>query len=156
MKAEGMTFEEAFEFFRFKRIGPFTREIQLILIVLLYIVTIVGYWLQVQKTGKMDGYAPGVSLIFVPIYEELLFRGILLRFFERNYGVRVSVIVTSLLFGLWHLKNVFWLSHADLVKQVLYTSLAFSPLTCWITLRTRSVWPSVVLHYLNNLPFRLI
>lgn len=150
-----MSYSETFEFFNFKRIGPFTREVQIALVLLLYILTVAGYWFQVQKTGTMDGYAPGVSLLFVPIYEELLFRGIFLRFFERTYKALASLVITSLLFGLWHLKNVFWLSPLDLTKQVLYTALVFSPITCWITLKTRSLWPCVILHYLNNLPFKV-
>ena len=143
---------DQFEFFQFKRLGPLTREIQLLIIVILYIGTITGYWLQVQKTGKMDGYAPGVSILFVAFYEEFLFRGLTLKFFESHYRKWISITVTSFLFGIWHLKNIFWLDSSALLKQVLYTSLLFSPILSWITLRTRTLWPAVILHFINNPP----
>jgi membrane protease YdiL (CAAX protease family) len=142
----------SFEFFQFKKIGPFSQGVQIILVTLLYLGTIGGYWLQVQKTGKMDGYEPGVSIMFVAFYEEFLFRGVMLKFFEKHYGKLRAIIFTSFLFGIWHLKNVFWLNQSDLLKQVLYTALIFSPVLSWVTLKTRSVWPAVILHFLNNLP----
>ena len=55
----------------------------------------------------MDGYAPSTSLLFVPIYEELLFRGVVLKYFESSYGWGRAILFTSALFGLWHLKNIF-------------------------------------------------
>ncbi len=41
---------------------------------------------------------------------------------------------------------------ADLTSQVLYTALIFGPITAAIALKTRTIWPGVILHYLNNLP----
>jgi membrane protease YdiL (CAAX protease family) len=143
---------EQFEFFQFKKVGPFNRESQLVLLVLLYLGTIAGYWFQVQKTGKMDGYEPGVSIMFVAFYEEFMFRGLALKFFKRHYGKWIAISVTSFLFGIWHLKNIFWLPQPELIKQLLYTGLIFSPALCWITLKTRTLWPAVILHLLNNLP----
>ena len=40
-----------------------------------------------------------------------------------------------------------------LSNQILYTALIFSPITAWITIKTRTVWPAVILHYLNNFPY---
>jgi len=141
-----------FEFFQFKKIGPLGRGSQLLLLVFLYLGTIAGYWFQVKKTGKMDGYEPGVSIMFVAFYEEFIFRGWALKFFEQYYGKVRAIVFTSFLFGIWHLKNFFWLSEPALVHQILYTSLIFSPVLCWITLKTRTLWPAVILHFLNNFP----
>ena len=114
----------------------------------------IGYYFQVKATGKMDGYAPGVTLLFVPLYEELIFRGLLLKFFEKHYGMVKGIVFVSALFGLWHLKNIFWLEPSALQSQIVFTALIFSPITCWVTLKTRSVWPAVVIHYLNNFPIQ--
>ncbi len=124
----------------------------MVLVTTLYATMTVGYYFMVQQTGKMDGYSPSVSMLFVPIYEELIFRGVLLKFFEKHYQKIRAVLVVSILFGLWHLKNIFWLDLSSLIQQIGYTSLIFSPITCWVTLKTRSVWPAVIIHYVNNFP----
>jgi membrane protease YdiL (CAAX protease family) len=140
-----------FEFFGFRNLYGISSGWQITIITALYIAMIASGYLQIQKTGKMFGYNPGVTLLFVPIYEELLFRGIMLRFFERNYGAVKATIAVSLLFGLWHLKNIFWLDATQLAIQMVYTAILFSPLVCWLTIKTRSAWPAVMVHYLNNL-----
>ena len=141
-----------FEFFQLRKVLKISAEMQIAAIVFLYITMTIGHWFSVQKTGAMDGYPPSVSILFVPIYEELVFRGILLKFFEKNYGVIKALVVVSVLFGLWHIKNIFWLDLSQLFRQIAYTTFIFSPFACWITLKTRSVWPAVILHYINNFP----
>ena len=143
-----------FEFFQFRTLFGVTRAMQIAIITILYSMMTLGYYFSVQTKGKMDGYAPGVALLFVPIYEELIFRGVILRFFEKHYGAIRGIIFVSVLFGLWHLKNIFWLPPDALRDQLLYTALIFSPITCWVTLKTRSVWFAVMLHYLNNFPLQ--
>ncbi|MBK9324362.1 MAG: hypothetical protein IPM97_15665 [Bdellovibrionaceae bacterium] len=34
----------------------------------------------------------------------------------------------------------------------MFIQVFFSPITCWITLKTRSLWFAVMIHYLNNFP----
>jgi len=148
-----MTLENnIFEFFQFKKFGKINPAVQITVIAALYVGTVLFYYKQFKLTGKMDGYTPGVSLLFVPIYEELIFRGVLLKFLEKYYGRVVAVAGSSVLFGLWHLKNIFWLSHPDLIHQILFTTAIFGPIMALLTLKTRSLWPAVILHYLNNFP----
>lgn len=137
-------------------IGWFGRGAQLTVIVLLYVVTLLGYLAQFRSTGKMAGYPPSALLLFVPVYEEIIFRGVVLGFFERHYGKVRAVVGTSALFGLWHVKNIFWLTPGEVGRQVLYCACILSPLLCGVTLKTRSVWPCVIIHYLNNLPVRSV
>jgi membrane protease YdiL (CAAX protease family) len=75
---------------------------------------------------------------------------------EIAYGPVIAVAISSLFFGLWHLKNIFWLTEYNLIHQMLYTGLIFGPITAVLALKTRTVWPGVILHYLNNFPFALI
>jgi membrane protease YdiL (CAAX protease family) len=35
---------------------------------------------------------------------------------------------------------------------MLYTTLIFGPVTAVLALKTRTIWPGAILHYLNNLP----
>ena len=142
-----------FEFLLLKKCFGLSPTAQVLALVLLYILTIFGCFWAVKATGTMYGYPPNVSIIFAPIYEEIIFRGILLKYFDRNFGFVRAIIWVSVLFGIWHLKNIFWIDASTLTKQVLYTALFFSPITCWITWKTRSIWPAVIVHYLNNFPF---
>ena len=121
-------------------------------VALLYATTTLLFVRTFRLTGKMLGGAPDVWILFVPITEEILFRGFILGALEIAYGQTWAVIVSSALFGLWHLKNAFWMSNIDLVQEIAYTALVFGPLTGVLALKTRSIWPGVVLHYLNNLP----
>jgi len=147
-----MQCSEPFEFYQLKSIFRVTPLAQIVLIAALYVLTTIGCFFEAGLTGKMYGYPIGVSMLFVPIYEELIFRGVLLKFFESSYGKLGAIVLASSLFGLWHLKNIFWLDLTSLGNQIAYTTFVFGPIMAWITLKTRTLWPAVVLHYLNNFP----
>jgi uncharacterized protein len=146
----------AFEFFEFRDFLGIPILLQITLITVLYVLMTIGYFFSVKSTGKMDGYPGSVSLLFVPIYEEAIFRGIVLRFFEKKYGFWSAIALSSALFAIWHLKNIFWLEPSQLIHQMVYTGLFFGPITALITLKLRSIWPSVAIHYLNNMPYKFL
>lgn len=145
--------ERPFEYFQIRPISKVGVTPQILIIVLLYVLTTFGCYFQVKSTGKMYGYPIGVAMLFVPIYEEMIFRGILLRIFENLYKPLIAVVFVSFLFAIWHLKNIFWLNQSQLIGQMLFTGFIFSPVACWLTLRTKSIWPAVIVHYINNFPF---
>lgn len=83
----------------------------------------------------------------VPITEEILFRGYLFGALEKYAGFLVSAIITSLLFGAAHLelgsgKAPNWIAAAD--------TLLFSGFLIWITKKTGSLYPAIMLHMLKN------
>lgn len=87
-------------------------------------------------------------VIFVGVFEETLFRGIVLRGFEVRFGPLVALLLSSFLFGSMHYVN--WIEGQDLLsthKQVLHAGLS-GLLYGAITLRCRSIWPAVGLHAL--------
>jgi membrane protease YdiL (CAAX protease family) len=141
-----------FELMRFRRFGPVTPAVQMGILAALYVATTLIFARQAGLTGKMADYHPDVWILFVPITEEILFRGLILGAFEIAYGPARAVVLSSVSFGLWHLKNVFWLSEYQLIHQMLYTTLIFGPVTAVLALKTRTIWPGAILHYLNNLP----
>ena len=96
-------------------------------------------------------YRPYPYLILAPIYEELLMRGLLLSALTRFYSVRNAVIISSLLFGLWHAKNVLYLPLDTVLIQVLYAGLIVGPICAYLTIRTRNIWWGAMVHYLNNI-----
>ena len=59
-----------------------------------------------REAWETDVIRPGLlflwAVVFAPVLEELLFRGILLRRVERAAGTVPAVLISSLLFGLYH------------------------------------------------------
>lgn len=76
--------------------------------------------------------------VFAPIFEELLFRGTLYRNTE-VMGQPFSIIVTGIAFGLWHMN---------------YTQMIFAAvigmISSYIYAKTRSIIPSMILHFIIN------
>lgn len=84
---------------------------------------------------------PGIisMVVLAPLFEETLFRGVILRGFLKNYGVLKSIIITSALFGLLHFN----------FAQTITTAIAGMVLA-WIFVKTGSLWVSIFFHALNN------
>lgn len=135
-----------------KQIIFLTPLLQILLISLLFVVTVLAQFKEYKKTGKTWGHYPlSTSSFFAAIYEEILFRGIILIGLLHLYTQTTAVIISSLLFGLWHFKNIFYLSKKELVYQMLYTGLIFGPIMALVTLATGTIWLAVILHFANNL-----
>ncbi len=80
------------------------------------------------------------STAVIPAFsEELLFRGAILSNLK-PYGKNMAIIVSALLFGLMH-------QHAG---QLLYATAA-GLVMGYIAVECDSIWPTVLLHFLNNL-----
>ena len=80
------------------------------------------------------------NIALVPgICEELLFRGYVMRTFEKERSISVAIIASSLIFGLFHLQlsNLLPLATIGGVLAIL----------AW---RTSSLIPAIVMHFLNN------
>ncbi|MBB5907012.1 CPBP family intramembrane glutamic endopeptidase [Actinoalloteichus hymeniacidonis] len=77
--------------------------------------------------------------LFVPIGEELLFRGVLMRGLLR-YGPVVAVLSSTIVFALFHGVNL-----------ALPSAVVFGIATAEIARRSGSIWPAVVVHVINNL-----
>jgi membrane protease YdiL (CAAX protease family) len=73
------------------------------------------------------------------ICEELLFRGYVQRQFERGLGVTWAIALTGVVFGLYHIQLTKVLPLAVLGVYMAY-----------ITWRTGSLWPAILVHFLNN------
>jgi uncharacterized protein len=152
MKPSSEQLKNNFEFYQLKPVFKASPFLQIFIIALLHLLTTIGCYLNYRSTGMVYGYPVSGSLIFVPIYEELIFRGVVLKYFECSAGMLRAIVYSSLLFGLWHIKNIFWLNSSALLIQVTYTTLIFGPVAAWLTLKTRTLWPAVIIHYLNNFP----
>ncbi|WP_257150954.1 CPBP family intramembrane glutamic endopeptidase [Bacillus wiedmannii] len=80
-----------------------------------------------------------ITLSFVaPICEEILFRGFILSRFTYKFGIKKAVIFSSICFGVLHLNNVFG-------------TTIFGIISCLMYLKTKSLFPSIVAHMVNNI-----
>ncbi len=93
---------------------------------------------------------PGFNALINPIYEEVIFRGWILGRLVKNHSDSVSIGVSALLFGLFHIRNIYWLDAGSLAGSMAFTGLIFGPVAGYLALRFRSLWPAVILHDLNN------
>jgi CAAX protease family protein len=76
-------------------------------------------------------------VILPPLVEEITFRGILLERFAVKWRVAVAVIMSAVFFGILH---------ADPVGAGM-----FGVVTGLLYLRTGSLWPGILIHFVNNL-----
>lgn len=149
---EGMSAQSSVTgFLQMKPVGRIGPGMQVAVLALLYACTVLLGYAEYAARGTLWGYPLSVSLLFAPLYEEVIFRGILLPWLLHRLPPGRATAVVSVLFGLWHLKNVFWLGPERVLAQMAYTGLVVSPLLCWVTLRTRSAWPAAILHYAHNI-----
>jgi len=90
-------------------------------------------------------------LMLIPgIWEEVAFRGVISTLNLRKYSQRTVLVVVALLFGFFHFFNL--LSGSNLIitgVQVVYASL-MGFLFGYLFIKTKSLIPSIILHYLIN------
>lgn len=77
--------------------------------------------------------------IFAPIWEELFFRGILLRRFAMKWKVTTSIVVSSFIFGLMHIGG----------SSMLHAFL-FGCFLAYVYLKTKNIWVPIILHSVSN------
>lgn len=77
--------------------------------------------------------------VVAPIVEELIFRGLILQGFRKNYNGFTAVVMSALLFALFHLNP--WQFPATFVLGLLLG---------WIVLRTNSIILAILGHSINN------
>ncbi len=76
--------------------------------------------------------------VITPIKEEMVYRGILYRFFEKKYSFIVGIVVSSVIFGLLH-------------GGLPITAMIMGMVFVILFKKTQSILPSMVLHIIWNL-----
>ena len=91
-------------------------------------------------SGDMPLWIMLFHVAVVPsICEELMFRGVIMRSFERELPPWVAIVLTGTLFGLYHLR----------FSQALPLIL-LGILITWLVWRTGSLWVVIAVHFVNN------
>lgn len=78
-------------------------------------------------------------VVMAPLFEETIFRGVLLESTRVRYGVIVAWVVSSLLFGIVHL-------HPTIVVNAFVVGLILG----FIYIVSDSLWATIILHAVNN------
>lgn len=101
-------------------------------------------------TFELGPFAVGSFLVWLlfflvqPFFEELLFRGYILRLIERYFSTWTAIIISSILFGLIHAPNENF-SYIGLI------SIGLSGLLMgWLFVRTGTLWAPTGLHFSWN------
>ena len=91
-------------------------------------------------------WAAFTAIVSAPIFEELLCRGVLFEVLNKRWGVKVSILISAVFFGLLHLDpaNAVVATVAGAILGTLYV-------------RTSSLYATIIIHAINNaLAFTLI
>lgn len=107
-----------------------------------YLPAPIWFWEMFDKIFEGDFGFWGAFMkvaVVAPIVEELIFRGVILQGFRRNYTAFKAVLMSALLFALFHLNP--WQFPATFVLGLLLG---------WIMIRTNSIILSILGHSINN------
>ncbi|WP_195262451.1 type II CAAX endopeptidase family protein [Clostridium sp. 1001275B_160808_H3] len=77
--------------------------------------------------------------IIAPFTEEFMFRGVIFKTLNKNISILWTIIIQALFFGIFH-GNLIQGTYATLL------GLVFG----YITYKTKSLWPSIIMHMINN------
>jgi len=80
------------------------------------------------------------SLILAPIFEEIIFRGYILKGFLSTYSSRKAIIASAIIFGLVHF-------YPHQIIGAIPLGLFFG----WVYYKTRSIGITIILHFFTNL-----
>lgn len=98
----------------------------------------VAYLIMESSAWTKAGYA-AMAVVAAPLYEELIFRGVLFPYLTRRYGLAQGIVSASLLFALIHF-------HIPSALPLFLLSIAL----CLAYWRTGSLWVSIGIHAAYN------
>jgi len=100
------------------------------------------FWEMFNKIFEVDFGFWGAFIkvaVIAPIVEELIFRGILLQGFRRNYSPTTAVLMSALFFALFHLNP--WQFPATFMLGLILG---------WLMLRTNNILLAIIGHSIHN------
>ena len=93
-----------------------------------------------ENLGTGRGFWASITaIVFAPLFEELICRGVVLETMRRRWGKITSVVLSSLFFGVIHLE-----------PSVVISAFVAGAIFGTTYLRTESLFSTMILHALNN------
>jgi len=91
-------------------------------------------------------------LISIPsIFEEIIWRGVVLAAFLRVYRKPKAILFTAITFGIWHFLEILNGRALIYVFGAVIWAAILGLFFAYITLKTSSLLPAMIVHYLGNL-----
>ena len=87
----------------------------------------------------LDPFLVFVTVVAAPVFEELIFRGIILDGFLKRYSPWKSILLSALIFGVAHLNPLQFIN-----------AFMLGLLMGWIYWKTRSLLLTMLIHFVNN------
>lgn len=103
-----------------------------------------------KKTSKMPLalFSSIVSIVLLaPIVEEILFRGLLFNFFQNRFGTKIGIIVSGILFAIFHFSLAQGFGNVSLIAALSF----FGIMLAIVYHKTQSLIYPMLLHGLFNL-----
>ena len=105
---------------------------------------------RIVSGGIIFGWSIFFIMLIPGIWEEWGFRGVLIPLNSKKYSKLTVLIITSVVFGIYHLVNIlFGQDWIYTLFQALFAT-AFGFLFGYIFIKTNSLLPSIIMHYLVN------
>ena len=109
------------------------------------------------------GLPPGPAIAYLALNtalsalsEEWMFRGILFRALLARFRLWPAVLITSVLFGAFHVLNAFTLGDLRMALAQSVAAMMTGMLLVALVLRTGSIWPAVAYHMVWNFGLLLV
>lgn len=110
----------------------------------------------VNQSQVVDGIAAApvlyavMTMVFAPIVEELVFRGVLYQKFRSEKNYHLAIVISVTLFGLVHVLQTFMttMDWSEFLFMFQYAGLAYFMVRSFE--ETSSIWGSISIHFLNN------
>ena len=140
-------------YFQLKTVLWMRPLVQVWAIVILYVLTVLWCYFEYKTTGSIFQIYPyAITIFLAPIFEEIIFRGFLQPRLIKESGLLWWIAQTSLFFGIWHVKNIFFYpTMIGLREQMLFTWCVFWPIVGYLAYRWKTIRPGVIIHYVYNL-----
>lgn len=96
------------------------------------------------------GYFNFLHHITPALWEELIFRGIIITLLLKKFSTRKVIIINGVIFGFFHLANLGVGNGILTLGQVIYTT-GFGISLGYLYLKTSNLIPCILAHYANNI-----
>lgn len=101
---------------------------------------------------KCKNFGLNLQIVLCPIAEEFFFTGTLFQVLQQKYSVRLSALLNSICFALFHLPTWWIMQNLSIttIGDRLVSLFLFALIICFAFHKCRSLWVPVLIHWLNN------